>query len=635
MARTVLNLLLVVGVTAYASSTLADDAKGGGAKSGAQDADFGGTVTSFLGRYCISCHGGAKPKGSLALDVYRDEKSFRQADATVWRKVVGNLRSGEMPPAKRRLRPTPAEVEAITAGLEARLLASSGKKDPGRVTLRRLNCVEYNNTIRDLVGVDFQPADDFPADDVGYGFDNIGDVLSMPPILLEKYLSAADRIVAAAFRNPDTRKRIIICQPTKETEATCIRKIVEAFAARAYRRPLASEEVDRLARLTAVARENGDGFEAGIQVALKAVLVSPHFLFRVELDNKPSDPNAVHPVTDYELASRLSYFLWSSMPDDELFARARQNTLRGKEVLESEVRRMLNDPKSKAFVENFAGQWLQTRNLKTSTPDPARFPDFDDGMRAAMQKETELFFQTIVKEDRSILDFLDGRFSFVNERLARHYGITGVKGTAFQRVQLTGDRRAGVLTQGSVLTVTSNPTRTSPVKRGKWILENILGAPPPPPPPGAGELSESKKAVDAGSLRQRMEQHRADPNCASCHQRMDPLGFGLENFDATGAWRERDGKFPIDACGVLPGGKSFKGPEELRTILKSKSSAFCRCLTEKMLTYALGRGLESYDQPAVDQICAALGADKFRFSRLVIEIVNSDPFQKRRGKRGT
>jgi hypothetical protein len=322
------------------------------------------------------------------------------------------------------------------------------------------------------------------------------------------------------------------------------------------------------------------------------------------------------------------------MPDDKLFEYARQKTLRTPGTLESEVRRMLHDPKAQAFVENFAGQWLQTRNLKAAAPDPGRFPDFDDGLRAAMVRETELFFQSIMREDRSILDFVDADYTFVNERLGREYGIKGVKGADFQRVKLPPER-GGVLTQASVLTVTSNPTRTSPVKRGKWILENLLGAPPPPPPPGAGDLNESKEVADSESLRKRMEQHRSNPSCASCHERMDPLGFGLDNFDATGAWRERDGKFAIDASGTLPGGQSFNGPRELRAILKGRSDAFCRCLTEKMLTYALGRGVEPFDQPAIDRICQSMAADNYRFSRLVIEIVKSDPFQKTRGRRGT
>jgi hypothetical protein len=293
---------------------------------------------------------------------------------------------------------------------------------------------------------------------------------------------------------------------------------------------------------------------------------------------------------------------------------------------------MLKDPKARALVDNFAGQWLQLRSLKNATPDPGLFPAFDESLRSAMLKESALFFEAVMREDRSILDFLEADFTFVNERLARHYGIAGIKGDAFQRVSLTGDQRGGILTQASILTVTSNPTRTSPVKRGKWILENILGTPPPPPPPDVPELKEGKELT--GTLRQRMEQHRANPNCAVCHQRMDPLGFGFENFDAIGAWRNQDGKSPIDPSGILPDGRSFKGPKELRAILKSKEEEFRRCLAEKMLTYALGRGVEYYDKPAVEQISQALALNHNRFSALVIAIVKSDPFQKRRGKRG-
>ena len=322
------------------------------------------------------------------------------------------------------------------------------------------------------------------------------------------------------------------------------------------------------------------------------------------------------------------------MPDDELFAQASRGKLREGDNLEKQVRRMLNDPRSRALVENFAGQWLELRNLKTAMPDPGTFPAFDESLRSAMLKETELFFQTVIREDRSILDFLGADFTFVNERLARHYGIPGIHGDQFRRVHLTGNVRGGILTQASFLTLTSNPTRTSPVKRGKWILENFLGAPPPPPPPDAGQLSEDKAVVESGTLRHRMEQHRANPSCAVCHQRMDPLGFGLENFDGIGAWRTREGQFPINSSGTLPNGQSFQGPAELKAILKARAGEFSRCLTEKMLTYAVGRGLESYDKCAVDQIAAALAKNDYKFSTLVIEIVKSDPFQKRRTDTG-
>ena len=591
-------------------------------------------VAPLLKQYCTGCHGGTKPRGGVALDVFRDDASAAKS-REVWDRVLQNVRAGDMPPANKP-RPTVAEVETLAAWVETAFArADCGKIDPGRPTIRRLNRAEYNNTVRDLVGVDFHPADDFPADDVGNGFDNIGDLLSLPPLLLEKYLAAAEQIVDTAFKTPALRQRILICEPSPRlSQLECSRKILENFARRAYRRPVTTEEVDRLVRFVRLAQSQGDGFERGIQLAVEAVLVSPHFLFRVELDPYLSrySPAVVHPVTDYELASRLSYFLWSTMPDEELFAKAKDGTLHKPDVLEAQVRRMLQDPKVQTLVENFGDQWLGLRNLKTMSPDPAAFPDFDEPLRSAMLRETELFFGAIVKEDRSILDFLDADFTFVNERLAKHYGIPGVTGEQFRRVTLTDGRRGGVLTQASVLTVTSNPTRTSPVKRGKWILENILNAPPPPPPPNVPELKETK--LLSGTLRQRMEQHRANPSCASCHARMDPLGFCLENYDAVGAWRSTDGGFPIDPSGTLPDGRSLRDPADLKAVLKGQAQDFGRCLAEKMLTYALGRGLEPADRCTVDQIVAALAKDQYKFARLVLEIVKSEPFQKRRGKRG-
>jgi len=593
---------------------------------------FSKHVAPFLATYCTGCHGGPKPKGRLALDVYKDEATALLA-RDAWDKVFRRVRDHEMPPPSRP-QPKPEEIERVTRWGKEVLAAGDciGNKDPGRVTLRRLNRAEYNNTIRDLVGIQFQPAEDFPADDVGNGFDNMGDVLTLPPLLMEKYLVAAEKIVSLAMADPEAHARIFLYQPAGDKAGDQNgRKILEEFARRAYRRPVFPGELDRLVSLVKLAESNGDSFDEGIRVALQAILVSPHFLFRVERERRlPNSLNTVQPISDFELATRLSYFLWSSMPDEELFTLAKNGTLRQEGNLEVQARRMLVDPKSQALVENFASQWLQTRNLKTFAPDPGRFPDFDEPLRAAMLKETELFFEAVMKEDRSVLDFLDADFTFVNERLARHYGISGIKGEEFRRVSLAGTPRGGVLTLASVLSVTSNPTRTSPVKRGKWILENIFASPPPPPPPDAGELKEGKEVELTGTLRQRMEQHRANPNCATCHQRMDPLGFGFENFDAIGAWRTREGQFPVDASGTLPDGRTFRGPRELKAILKTRADEFCRCLTEKMLTYALGRGVESYDKCTVDQVAGALAKNKHKFSTLVIEIVKSDPFQMRR-----
>jgi hypothetical protein len=590
---------------------------------------FAKNVAPLVERYCGKCHSPTKPRGDVVLTGFADEDAVLKK-RSVWEQAADNLRSGDMPPPGKP-RPSAEEMDVLNAFFDAVVfrLDCGGPKDPGSATLRRLNRAEYNNTIRDLVGIDFQPADDFPQDDVGYGFDNIGDVLSLPPLLMEKYLAAAEKIVEKALASPEARKRIFIVTTQNEESA---RQILERFATRAYRHPLRGDELRRLMRFVETAEKNRDGFETGIGLAMQAVLVSPHFLFRVETDRKPDDPTAIHPVNDYELASRLSYFLWSSMPDDELFELAGKKKLREPDVLEPQVRRMLKDPRARALVDNFASQWLQLRNLKEFKPDPDLFSSFDEKLRAAMLRETELFFENVIREDRSILDFIDSDYTFVNERLAKHYGLQGVQGEQFRRVSLTGTPRGGILTQAAVLTVTSNPTRTSPVKRGKWILDNILGTPPPPPPAGVEELKEDKESVLSGTLRQRMEQHRAKPACATCHQRMDPLGFGFENFDAVGAWRTKEGKHAIDPSGTLPNGQSFAGPAGLRTILKGRQDAFARCLSEKLVTYALGRGVERYDRCALDEIVKGAGKDHYKFSRLVVEIVKSDPFQKRRGK---
>jgi hypothetical protein len=331
-------------------------------------------------------------------------------------------------------------------------------------------------------------------------------------------------------------------------------------------------------------------------------------------------------VSDIELASRLSYFLWASMPDAELMKAARAGTLRQPAGLEAQVRRMMADPKGYNLVENWAAQWLQLRNLGRTKPDPKRFPTVDDELLDAMRTETMMFVETIIKEDRSLLDFIDAPFTWVNGPLARHYGIKGVDGEEFQRVTLDGEQRSGVLTQGAILTVSSYPTRTSPPVRGKWVMENLLGTPPPPPPDNVPSLNDSNIGTEV-SLRERLEQHRRDPSCSPCHILMDPLGFGLENYDAVGAWRTHDGKFPIETSGTLPGGQTFAGSKGLKEILKTKSDAFVNNVTEKMLTYSLGRGLERFDRPTVDAITRQVKASDYRFSALVMEVVKSKPFQ--------
>lgn len=770
------------------------------------EANFKAEGVSFLKAHCLKCHSGDKPKADLKLDGFTDDASVLK-DRKTWQRVIDSITAGEMPPANKP-QPTASERDTFLKVVDGVFEKHdrTAKPDPGRVTMRRLNRNEYNNTIRDLVGVDFNPAEDFPSDDVGHGFDNIGDVLTLPPVLLERYLAAAETIMARAITpvpppvtsrwqgawftepagpkvptknnwrivsvgkddgistgpvhtpvkvpdngagefvlrakayvettgkkpvkmallaccdkdtpgvatdddvkklsganvqslrpfkiveiaevtgrgekdaketraklgstpglhrvavalvkldegepepklyiqfmsldgpmdsRPNTHKTLLACDP-KASQAEQSRAVLERFATRAYRRPVTKDELDRLLKLADARIKAGDKWEAAMQFALTAALVSPKFLFRVELDDRPTaaDP---HPIDEYQLASRMSYFIWSSMPDQELFDLAAKKQLAAN--LDAQVKRMLRDPKARSLTDNFVVQWLQLQPLKNANPDPKKFPQFNDGLKAAMLTETKLFFAEIVREDRSILDALDADFTYVNGPLARLYGIPhGGKGGGrrnyeeFVRVELKGTNRGGVLTQASVLTVTSNPGRTSPVKRGRYVLEQLLGTPPPPPPPDVPELEKDGKAVNAGTLRQQMEAHRANPACANCHAKMDGLGFGLENFDAIGGFRTKDGDAAIDSSGELPGNVKFTGPAELKKVLLSKKDQFAKCLAEKMLTYALGRGLEFYDRRAVDGITAAVAKGDYKFSALVTEIVKSDPFRMRRGK---
>ncbi|MBI1375159.1 MAG: DUF1592 domain-containing protein [Phycisphaera sp.] len=727
-------------------------------------------VKPLLEQYCYRCHGPEKHKAKLNLAEFGDVKSI-QAKRKLWHNLFNMLHTREMPPEEKP-QPTAEERDRITAWLEGVLNSYdlNGPIDPGRVTIRRLNRNEYNNTIRDLLAVDFRPADDFPSDDVGYGFDNIGDVLSLPPLLMEKYLDAAEqalskaivekpnpesptrryspgqmraeggasadgssatmystsevftnhnfpasgkytiritawanqagdepakaeiridgkgvkvhevkatqkkpgnyettvhvdkgnRRLAVAFINdyydpqnpdpnrrdrnlylhsvevtgpidaapptlPESHTRIFIAYPSQELpKRDAARRVIGRFATRAFRRPVGDDEIKDFMTLYDLAEQHGETYEASVKLALEGVLTSPNFLFRAEPDRPTDDPDGVYPLNDYEVASRLSYFIWSSMPDEELFSLASQGKLRDPAVIEQQVLRMLKDKKAMALVDNFAGQWLQLRRLPEMAPDDKAFPQYDDKLAQAMEKEAKMFFASVMLEDRPITQLLDADYTYLNEPLAKLYGVPGVTGDEMRRVELPDRRRGGVLTMGAVLTVTSNPTRTSPVLRGKYVLENILGTPPPPPPPDVGNLKEIKDPTL--SLRERMEMHRQDPNCASCHRRMDPIGFGLENYNGIGQWREKDGQATIDPSGTLPDGATFAGPADLKRLLASREQEVARCFAEKMLTYALGRGVEDYDMHAVRDITLGMKRDDYRFSRLMIEIAQSKPF---------
>ena len=776
------------------------------------------TVFTYVRKNCAGCHNAKVKNGDIDLLQYKTPAAFDES-REVWEKAVEKIKHGEMPPPN-SIKPNPAESTAVTAWLDAEFARQdrTAAPDPGRVTARRLNRTEYNNTIRDLLGVDIRPADGFPSDESAYGFDNIGDALSLSPVLLEKYLHSAERVVRTAvfgpeklkpamihfpapvrindtvdkptlpkdmfhydesglstrhamhflyrfpvdgeynFRlvlnghrpngslpatpafwidgkkikdwevdatdlegqivevrtkvsagehllsasylknyeglppsykgpNPSTRPtepminvrgkltekdleilrkygtkiktdrietridnrfesldiggpftqpdgpsaaslaRVFVC---REKTAACAGTIINAFARKAFRRPLAPGEAAPFRNLYQEARRQGDSFEEGITTALEGILVSPHFLFRIEREPKPAAGQAYAPITQYELASRLSYFLWSSMPDETLLGLAAQGRLRQPAVLEAQVKRMLRDQKARALTENFGGQWLQFRNIEVMKPDVERFPEFEDYLRYSMRQETELFVDHLIREDGNLLEILDAKYTYLNERLARFYGIPGIAGPEFRRVDMSQTKRGGgVLAHGSVLTISSYSTRTSPVLRGKWILENLLNSPPPPPPPPVPALDDTKVG-QSGTLRQQIEAHRANPTCASCHSRMDPLGFGLENLNAVGAWRDQDGNFPVDPSGTLPGGKTFAGPAELKQWMQSNPEGFLRGVTEKLLTYALGRGLERPDRRIVNGIAAKLPERNYRFSALVLEIVNSLPFNQRR-----
>lgn len=737
-------------------------------------------IVPLVKKLCLDCHGPAKQESDVSFHKYKSVELIAQDEKT-WKTVIDMLRTGAMPPEDKP-QPSQEERERLIRWIEGTIyhVDCDAPPDPGRVTIRRLNRAEYNNTVRDLLGVDFKPADDFPSDDVGSGFDNIGDVLSLPPLLMEKYLAAAETIaektilatppvkVATEKREGkalqgegvaklrDNRWAIVSAGAVKgeftiprageyalravasgdkaggqsaELEMQLDGKKVKVFSvntprdkerpyeirqrltpgkheltarfindfydkdnkdpkerdrnlyvfsleitgpldikleeypashrnliqqvpgdnisvreaaeknlrlllSRAFRRKATDEEIGRFASLVEQSVSKGDSFEQAMQVALTGALVSPHFLFRVERDPQPDDSKTQHKLADYELASRLSYFLWSSLPDNELFADATNGNLTDERILTLHARRMLKDSRSDALVQNFAMQWLNLRLLDAVTPDPKVFPDFSPQLKADMRRETEMFVQAVIQEDRSILDFIDGDFTFVNERLAKHYGILSIFGDEFRRVSIQDGKRAGVLTQASVLTLTSNPGRTSPVKRGKWVLENILGSPPPDPPPDVPSLEVAQKASPDASLRQQLEIHRQNPVCASCHKTMDAIGFGLENYDGVGRWRDKDGKFPIDSTAKLPSGEQFQTPAELVQVLKKRKRDFARCLSEKLLTYALGRGLMYYDRCAVDKMVDAVEKDEYRFSTLVTEIVKSEPFRKRRGDGG-
>jgi hypothetical protein len=775
---------------------------------------------AVVSKYCVTCHNDKARTGGLSLE-HADLTNVAPG-AETWEKAIRKLRVGMMPPPGMP-RPPRAQLDGLAAYLETALDREAvARPRPGRTSIHRLNRAEYANAIRDLLALDIDAAALLPPDDESSGFDNIADVLTVSPSLMERYLSASWNISRLAVGNLDiapstavyrvrpdlsqdqhveglppgtrggilakhtfpldgeytiklrlwrntfdlmrgmedphdieialdgqrlalvtaggreqflkmaenpgtfgteldkrltvtvpvtagshtlwattvlkshavrddlikpflkttvdgldimgdpsvdrltiegphaptgsagaaSRRKIFVCQPASAADAGpasakasagsrrsspemdaseggCARRILSSLARVAYRRPADTVTVNTLMDFYKKGRAGVTGkgaFDRGIESALQLILASPEFLIRFEADPANLAPNTAYRLNDLALASRLSFFLWSSLPDEQLLTLASQGRLKDPVVLEQQVKRMLADSRSQALVTNFAEQWLHLRNLKSSSPDLEAFPDFDDNLRQAMKEETSLFFDSIVREDRSLVDLMNADYTFVNERLARHYGIPNIYGSQFRRVTVTNDARRGLLGQASILTVTSYPNRTSPVERGKWILTNLLGVPPQPPPPNVPTLGEAAVDGKVLSLRERMEKHRANPTCAGCHKVMDPIGFALENFDGVGRWRSTEDGARIDSTGTLFNGASIDGIVGLRRNLVAEPDIFVGVATEKMLTYALGRGLEYFDMPAVRTIVRDARSRDYRFSSIVLGIVRSTPF---------
>ncbi len=586
--------------------------------------DFKKDIVPLLDRYCISCHDD-EPKGGVDIGNLTEDGGFWKEPKT-WEKVLNAVRDASMPPAKKE-QPTSAERALVSAWLTQTLDnpdASKVPTDVGRKLIHRLSRLEYNNTVRDLLGVDTHPADTFPPDaGGGGGFDNNASTLFIPPVLMEKMLLATTDIVAAA--KPE---RIFHTRPgAGKDEPAAAKASIEWLGARAFRRPLEAAELVGLMGLYESQRKAGKSWEDAVRQAVRGLLVSPSFLFRAEQDRSGTGPQR---ISDWELAARLSYFLWSSMPDDALLAVAQSGKLHEPAILDREVRRMLADGKARTFTDNFASQWLRTKELAGVHPATDKFPEFTPALREAMTAEPLEFFHALVRENRSLGDCLDCDYTYANAELAKFYGLPELKGTGFQRVKLADGNRGGVATMAGVLTLTSYPRRSSPVLRGRWLMEEILGSPPPPAPPMIKSLPTSDKPRNGLTFRQQLEQHRNRPECASCHKTMDQLGFGLENFNPIGQWRTAINDAPVDNKGELPSGQKFSGPLELKALLAQRKDEFTRNLAERMMSYALGRGIEQGDWLAIRQISKAVATGGYKSQDLILGIVRSPQFNLRR-----
>lgn len=604
-------------------------------------------IRPLLEANCFKCHNAEKHKGGVDLASLTDDKTALRR-RKLWRAVIAQIEPGDMPPDTEKPL-APVQKAALLKWMrQAAEYVDCSSLDPGPAPVRRLNRTEYNFTIRDLVGLDFEAGEavGMPDEGVVKGFDNLATALSLPPTLLEKYFAAADKILDAVFSGTMTNSpvkldgakkkqarlaydKLVFMKPGNGvTERDAAKQIISKFLRRAYRRPVSDAEVEKFLKLFDRATAAGEDFDRAVRAMLKPALISPHFLFRIEQDE--ATKGQPHRVSDHELAVRLSYFLWATMPDDELFRLADEGKLHEPAVLDQQVKRMLADPKARALTEQFAAQWLQLGKLASARPSTEFFPAFNDKLRKAMREEATMFFDKLREEDRSVLELIDADYTYLNKDLAKHYGIAGVTNTELRRVCLRPeDHRGGLLGMGAVLAMTSHTHRTSPTQRGKYILEVVFGTPPPPPPANAGVLKEEKKK-DPRTFREQLAQHAADPTCAGCHKKMDPLGFALDNYDAVGAWRESTPEKPLDTSGQLPTGEKFNGVSELKQILQKRQNEFVHNLVEQSLAYALGRELQDSDECAVREVQSALAANRHKFSELVLGVVKSHPFQHRK-----
>ena len=588
----------------------------------------------FIKRYCLECHSGEKPKASLDLSRF-DSMDKILSEALLWDDILIRLSQGDMPPKEADL-PTLSERSEFLNWVESSLQKAACQSGPhaGPAVLRRLNRAEYSASVRDLLDIHFDAGEALPSDGSGgEGFDNASETLFISPIHAEKYMDAARVAVEYAFADPRSLRRFLVAEPDEKTSPeVAARRVIEDFLPRAFRRSIPESEILEYLALFHAAYKADPSFMVAIRLTLQAVLISPKFLFIAEEPNFDSKP---HKVTDHELASRLSYFLWGSLPDDELLKAADEGNLSDSRILQEQFKRMLgsqNSRKVRNFSQNFVEQWLGTRALGREFKPDKSIRGYDSELEGGMKYEPVFFFHEILTENRSLLDLLKADYTYVNRRLARHYRIKGEFREQPKRVQLTDEnRRGGLLSMAAVLAVSSYPHRTSPVLRGKWILETILGDPPPPPPPNVPELEESASSVSSESLRQRLELHRQNVACAQCHDRIDPLGFGLENYGVLGRWRDKYEGHTVDARGALPDGTTFSGPAELKLALLGRKDQFVRHLTKKMLGYALGRGLTYYDYCAVNSIVDKLRANDYKSHHLLFGIIQSVPFRFKAG----